>query len=138
MRENEERLRFALRASNAGVWEWDMRTNGNVWSETLWDLYGLEPQSCEPTFDAWMQTVHPDDRDAVAGMIREASAEGKEFTFEWRRRDKTGSTLAHGARRSHAAGDRPGLSRYIGVVIDITARKRAEMDLMISSGASRP
>ncbi len=37
------RLRLALDAAQAGMWEWDLRTNKNFWSEELWTLYGLEP-----------------------------------------------------------------------------------------------
>ena len=38
-----DRLGLALNAANAGIWEWDIRTNDNIWSEELWALYGLEP-----------------------------------------------------------------------------------------------
>ena len=38
--ESEDRLRLAHDAANSGAWEWDLRTNENVWSEELWKVYG--------------------------------------------------------------------------------------------------
>ena len=43
LEESEERLRLSLDSSDAGMWEWDLRTNRNVWSTEIWRLYGLKP-----------------------------------------------------------------------------------------------
>ena len=53
--QSEERLRLALDAADAGTWEWDLKNNQNVWSEELWKLYGLEPHSRVPSYDAWRE-----------------------------------------------------------------------------------
>lgn len=37
--------------------KWDLGTNENFWSDELWALYGLEPHSCEPSYEAWRQTI---------------------------------------------------------------------------------
>jgi DNA-binding response OmpR family regulator len=58
-----QRLHFALRAAKAGTWEWDLQTQKNYWSEELWGLYNLEPYCCEPSYDTWLQSIHPDDRE---------------------------------------------------------------------------
>ena len=76
VRLSEQRLRLAQEAANAGTWEWDLRTNENFWSEELWKLYGLEPNSCKPSYETWRQTIHPDDRQRPSMQCRKRRATG--------------------------------------------------------------
>jgi PAS domain-containing protein len=70
--ESERRLRLSLAAADAGAWEWDLRTGENTWSDELWGLYGLERDGREPSYDAWLASVWPDDRAAVQGQLSAA------------------------------------------------------------------
>jgi len=129
LRASEERLRYGLRAANAGAWDWDPATNSNVWSDEAWRLYGLEPHSCEPTFAVWQDTIHPDDRRQVIRSVSEAVATGSEFSVEWRTREAGDAQrwlMSRGGPMRH-----PDLvtERYTGVVIDITDRKRSEQKI---------
>ena len=126
LRESEERLRVALTAADAGAWEWDLATNANVWSDQLWRLYGLDPHCCEPSFDAWRQTIHPDDRVAIARAVAEAVTAGRELCIEWRIRAPDGTLRWLMSRGGPIASADPAKPRYIGVVFDITAEKRQE------------
>lgn len=126
VRASEERLRLALLAANAGIWEWDLETGENFWSEELWSLYGIEPHSCEPSYDAWCGTIHPDDRERTEQTALEASRSGTELHAEWRVRGPDGGErwLMSRGRPLFDPYGKP--TRYRGVVIDITERKRAE------------
>ncbi len=62
---SEERLRLAQEAAHAGTWEWDLTTNENFWSDQLWRLYGLDQNSCQASYQTWLEIIHPDDRDQV-------------------------------------------------------------------------
>jgi PAS domain S-box-containing protein len=129
--DGEKRLHLALDAAKGGVWEWDLQTNKNIWSEELWKVYGLEPHSCEPSFDAWMQTVHPDDRAAVEQAAGEAARTGTELMAEWRvAANQDGSEhwlMSRGQSLRNADGQ---VVRMVGTVLDITERKRAEQALL--------
>ena len=46
----ERQLAVAQQITHIGSWEWDVRTNVVSWSDELYRIYGLEPQSCEITF----------------------------------------------------------------------------------------
>jgi PAS domain-containing protein len=81
---SEARLRLALDSSDAGMWEWDLRTNRNLWSEELWRLYGLKPHSCEPSYDSWRATIHPDDRKMAEKTVQEAVGNGTAISLEYR------------------------------------------------------
>ncbi|MGC8603078.1 MAG: PAS domain-containing hybrid sensor histidine kinase/response regulator, partial [Desulfomonilaceae bacterium] len=124
------RLSLALEAARAGTWDWDLRTNQIDWSEELWRLYGLEPNSVQPSYDTWLMTVHFNDRARIDCLVRECVSRNAELEGEWRIRDNE-----KGARWLFARGkpvlDATGHAvRYVGVVIDITDRKRAEEDLL--------
>ena len=126
LRGSEERLRYALRAANAGAWEWDRATNSNIWSDEAWKLYGLEPDFCEPTLAAWLDTIHPDDRDAVVRSVSEAVAAGREIEAEWRTRESGNAQRWLMTRGGPMHYDDHLAPRYTGVVIDITDRKKSE------------
>ncbi|HTY91865.1 MAG TPA: PAS domain S-box protein [Methanocella sp.] len=130
--ESDARLRLALDSADAGMWEWDLCTNRDVWSEELWRLYGLQPHCCEPSYAAWLSVIHPDDREMAGRTLREAAGKGIELNFEYRVLDGNGKVrwLMSRGRPLLDAGGR--LVRYIGIVIDITDRKRAEEALRVS------
>ena len=89
---------------------------------------GLEPGSFEPSYEKWLQTVHPDDRQGADRIVQEAAA-GTELNAEWRVIDRNGAVrwlLARGRPLADSGGK---LARYIGIVMDITDRKRAEEEL---------
>ncbi|HEY6558016.1 MAG TPA: PAS domain-containing protein, partial [Polyangiaceae bacterium] len=58
----QHHLAAAQQITHIGSWEWDLGTNIVTWSDELYRIYGLEPQSCSVTFDAFLSRVHPDDR----------------------------------------------------------------------------
>ncbi|MGA2148665.1 MAG: CHASE3 domain-containing protein [Bryobacteraceae bacterium] len=125
-RTSEQRLRMALDAADAGAWEWNLQTNQDVWSEELWKVYGLEPHSCEPSYEAWRRILHPDDRKRAEQAVTEAARAGGDLNVEFRVCDRNGAQrwlLARAQPLRDAAGR---AIRYIGIVLDITRRKQAE------------
>ncbi len=126
LRESEERLRLAYDGAHAGAWEWDLRTNENVWSEELWKVYGLEPHSVKPSYEAWRQLIHPEDRQRAERAAQEAARNGAALEVEFRVRDRDATErwlLARGRPLRDAAGQ---TVRFTGIVVDITDRRRAE------------
>lgn len=129
IRENEARLRMALDAAKAGTWEWDLATHRNIWSDEVFRLYGLAPGSCEPSFASWLDTVHPDDRETATTAAIAAEHHQSELNVEWRVNDPTGAErwlMSRGKPDFDADGH---ARRYLGIVLDITERKRAETEL---------
>jgi PAS domain S-box-containing protein len=129
LRASEARLRLAQVAAKAGAWEWDIQTNGNFWSDELWKLYGLEPHSCEASYDAWLATVHPDDREKTAQAVQEAARVGAELFAEWRMQDRDGTERWMMSRGQPMRDARGRVVRYIGIVVDITERRQMETEL---------
>jgi len=125
LRAERERLHLALDAGNTGIWEWDVRTNENFWSEEVWALQGTD-RSCVPSFEAWLQAVVPEDRPIARQAALEAARQGTPYAVEFRVRPAGGGErwlLTRGRPRFDANGR---VARYIGIALDITARKKAE------------
>ena len=132
VRETKDRLHLALKAAKAGAWEWDLRTNENTWSEELFEVYGLEPHSCKPSFEAWRDTIVPDDQAEAVRAVQEAARAGAGLNVEWRVKDRAGRERWL-MSRGEALRDRDGaVVRYAGIVLDVTERKRAEEERRLS------
>ncbi len=138
LRESELRTRLAHEAAKAGTWELRLSDNRSQWSENIWHLYGLKPGECTPSFEAWASSIHPTDRERAKKALRDAVATSQEYEVQWRVNLPEGEPerwlLSRGRPNAGANGDP---ERYIGVVIDITERKRAEEALRKAEKAER-
>ena len=125
LRLSETRLRMAQEAASVGTWEWDLRTGKNSWSDNLWPMYHLDRASIEASYDSWLESVQPTDRETVAAAIETASLAGEPFETEWRVNTSDGSErwlLSRGKPMRDENGD---VLRYLGAVIDVTDERRA-------------
>ncbi len=119
-------LTQALESARAGVWEWSLNTGANIWSDETWRLYGLEKGSRTPSFELWMSTIHPDDRDTALHAVTKAADNESELNVEYRIYSPNGS-LRWLMSRGKPLYDQFGKAeRYIGTIIDITERKKIE------------
>ncbi|HEX8389531.1 MAG TPA: EAL domain-containing protein [Sphingomonas sp.] len=128
LRESEERLRLAVRATGLGIWDFDARTGVRQWSDELRSLLGL-PADVAPDRDVYMSLIHPADRPEVAERFARAMRGDVDHRFrgEYRiRRADTGeerwiSTDGHVVRDD---ADRP--VRVMVTLRDVTESRRAQ------------
>ena len=124
LREREAHLNMALAASDMGLWECERDTGDIYWSPECMKMFGIDCFS--PTPDTLARVVHPDDAARVRSSVRQALADGKEQTVEFRvvRPD---AQVVWILARSQVQCDKAGKPlRLIGIAQDITERKRAE------------
>lgn len=127
LRLSEERRSLALEAAQAGTWEWDLATNKNIWSDELWQLYGLTRFSCDPAYDEWLKIVHPGDLSTTEKVIRDAVRSSVDFNVEWRIKPTDNGSERWLLTRGRPFKDVHGhATRYLGTVIDITEQKQSE------------
>jgi two-component system CheB/CheR fusion protein len=88
---NEARLKLAMEVTKIGVWEWNLETGENTWSDQIWGLYGLTASACKASYDGWLQSVVPADRETVAAAVQAAADDGTEINIEWRVNTADGS-----------------------------------------------
>jgi len=126
IRKSRAYLVEAQRISHLGNWNWDIVNNELGWSEEIYRIFGLTPQEFETTYEAFLNSVHPDDREFVKKSVDEALYEGKPYTIEHR------IILPDGTERivyekAEVTFDEAGKAiRMIGTVQDITERKEIE------------
>ena len=122
-----EHLHMALAAGNMGTWEWHVDSGEVVWSPMLEAIHGQPHGSFDGTFEAYQRDIHPDDRDRVIATIQ-ATLTGRSHDLEYRIVLPDGSIRwleAHG----HLVRDAEGKPlRLVGVCMDVTARKLAELE----------
>ena len=127
LRESEERMRLAADAANLGIWEWDLG-NDEVWATNARRALLGWPASGKITFEDFISRVHPDDRNRIREIIDDAIDEGKDFDSEYRLVLPDGMVRWMATRGSvHFDKDRRP-ARVLGISIDITARKQAEIE----------
>ena len=128
LRDVEERWRFALESTRAGVWDLDIPANQILLSRRCKDMLGYADEEIGTDMDEWAQRVHPDDRAAlIAARQQLFDGTSDTFTHEHRKRCKDGSWKWVQARGMVVARDAARLPlRVIGTYLDISERKQAE------------
>jgi PAS domain S-box-containing protein len=128
LRESERRLKLSLAAGHAGTWEWRIKEDKLIWSDEYYDLYGMAPGDLDPTLDNFILCVHPDDRDRILAEMSEVLQERKDAELEFRFiRGGCAERWAHSS--AQLTLDESGEPEVlVGIMIDITERKQAEME----------
>jgi PAS domain S-box-containing protein len=129
LRLNEARLREAQGIAHFGNWDWDIVKNVLIWSDEIYRIFGLEPQQFGATYEAFLNSVHPEDRELVERSVNEALCDGRFYNIDHRIVWPDGSVrVVH--ERAEVTFDEAGKPiRMIGTVHDITERKQAEEEL---------
>lgn len=131
LRENEQRLATAQELAHLGSWELDLADNSLVWSDEVYSIFGLEPREFPASYAVFLEAVHPDDRAAVdaaySGSIREGR-DGYEIEHRVVRR-KSGEIRIVYEKCHHIRDGSGRIVKSVGMVQDITERKKAEEEL---------
>jgi PAS domain S-box-containing protein len=122
----DERLELVLATSGTGFWEWDIRGGGLTWSEAIYRQHGIDPTTSAPSYEGYLDTIHPDDRAAFQSTIDEVLASGSSFSHEFRLLWADGSIhWTHGVGRVFR-DVRGAPIRMVGTGTDITEARRLE------------
>ena len=127
IKKNEKMLKASQAMAHMGSFEWDIQKNKVLWSDELYRIYGLEPGAFGASFEAFLEYIHPSDRENVRAKIEHCLVTHEPFQMEERvvRADNEMRILAtKGELILHKETKRP--VRLVGVCQDITDRVRAE------------
>ena len=127
LRVSEERISLAAESAKLGMWVWDIRRH-DIWAnEKCRSLLGFKPN--EPiNFQEFIDRVHPEDREAMRQTVLRSLETRVEFDTEYRLLPDSGVCWI--GSQGHATFDHQNRAvRVLGVSIDITARKLAELEL---------
>ena len=125
LRESEERFRLAIQQGKMFAYEWDATTDVVVRSAESAQILGID-ETTQLTGQQVLANVHPDDRERLKAAISELTPETPNLEISYRIARPDG-TLLWVERNSRAHFDERGrMLRIVGMVADVTERKRAE------------
>ena len=124
---SEAYLAEAQRLSHTGSFGWKPSTGNIIWSEETFRIFQYD-RSTKPTVELILQRVHPEDTARVKQIIERAMKDGKDFEHEHRLVMPDG-TVKHVHVVAHAGRDQSGETEFVGAVMDVTERKKAEEKL---------
>ncbi len=138
LQRSEERLRRGLAAAQTGTWEWDLASGWIAWTDEVYRLFGLKRTDFDGTFAAVLKMVVAGDRERMQLEIDQelrhpAGAYHSEMRVLW-----PDQSVHWIESRGEVRRDSSGKSVMLaGTVVDVTARKRAELDLRSSEESLR-
>lgn len=127
LRESDELLQIALRASGMGLWAWDAETNHVMRSEDVYRMIGRTAKTLgEESLRVWLEIVHPEDREMVWNQIMECHDRGGSYRHAYRVFLPDGSMRWLETQGCAQMGSDGRLKRIVGVVADVTQRRNTE------------
>ncbi len=120
------RVAAAQGLANMGDYDWNITANTNEWSDQLYRIYGLEPQSLDMNYEEFMSRIHPDDRERIAAVHAEAYASGDTYQMIERIVRPDGEVRYLSSNGEVIVDDEGKPVRMRGTCIDITDRVLAE------------
>jgi diguanylate cyclase (GGDEF)-like protein/PAS domain S-box-containing protein len=122
-------LAEAQAISQVGSWDWDIASGAVWWSDELYRIAGVEPESFQPTFESFLELVHPDERGRVKDIVDAACESRGRLDYECRIVRADGTTRVIQALGDCVVGDDGVLRKLIGTCQDVTDRKILEQEI---------
>jgi PAS domain S-box-containing protein len=128
LRRSESSLAEAQRISHLGNWDLDLRANSLSWSDEIYRIFGLQPREFGATYEAFLNSVHPDDLEHVKGAVNRALQASEPYSIDHRIVLPDGTVrVVH--EQAEVLCDASGQAiRMVGTVQDITERKQIEKE----------
>jgi len=122
-------LAEAQRVAHIGNWEWNIQTNETYWSDEIHRIFGTTPQTFVGTYEAFLEMIHPDDRDIVKDAINMDLNERAKAVCNHRIVRSDGSVREVHEIFEMISDDTGKAIRMIGIVQDVTERNQTEREL---------
>ncbi|MEI7430830.1 MAG: response regulator [Betaproteobacteria bacterium] len=125
-----QRLLMATDSAKLGVWDWNVRDDTMLWDDRMYELYGVARENSPNTIEAWVNGLHPEDKERALAECQAALQGEKDFDTSFRvlhSSDEVRHIKANGLVIRGADGQ---AERMLGINVDITARKHQEAELL--------
>ncbi len=128
LKRHKDLLARSQEIAHVGSWEMDLTQNILTWSDEVYRIFGLEPQEFAATYEAFLNRVHPDDREAVSEAYEGSIRDGRDqYEIEHRIVRKNNGEIRHVHERCDHIRDESGqIVKSIGMVQDITEQRESE------------
>ena len=127
LRRNEARLTLALEAASMGTWDWDLPSGEMSWSPETHRILGDPRHVRTPSFDSFLELLHPADRDRVSRTMTDAIERDSSYETEFRVAGNCDVERWVMGKGKALRNGKP--LRMLGVFVDFTERHRVESEL---------
>ncbi|MET0050959.1 MAG: EAL domain-containing protein, partial [Candidatus Thiodiazotropha sp.] len=135
VREQTRELAEAQRISKLGSWVLDIAENRLSWSEEIYRIFEIDHAQFEASYEAFLKTVHPQDREAVDRAYMESLETRQPYKINHRLQFPDGR-IKWVIEQCETSFNEDGTPlKSIGTIQDITERKHAERQLALSQYA---
>ena len=126
LRRSEAFLAEGQRISRTGSWAWNVATGEVSWSAEHFRIFGLDPNATTPSYTAFADQIHPEDRATFEKTLQKAVRDGSDFECDFRIVTPDGVTkYVHSLGRVSA--NCTDHTEFIGTVMDVTERSASAL-----------
>ncbi|HWX91311.1 MAG TPA: AAA family ATPase, partial [Terriglobales bacterium] len=125
LRRSEAYLAEGEKISHTASWAWNVATGEAYWSQEHFRIFGFDPEKAMPSYQMFLQRIHPEDRRRAEQTIDRAVRERSDFEQEYRLVLPDGS-IKYVHTVGHPVVNESGVFEFIGTAMDVTDLKRAE------------
>ncbi len=124
--DSQDRLNMAVDAADAGTWRWAAMDGKIYWSSKIYKMLGCLPSQLKPSYNAWLASVHPDDREMFEDAFNNLQVDHEELDIEYRIVRPSGALrwMRIVGRTGFDYEDNPTV--FYGLQIDISRYKKLE------------
>ena len=136
MQRRDALLQKAEQLGGLASWNWDVQEDQGYWSDNLYRMVGMEPQSVTPNQVLFMQVIHPDDRERIAKVHQAALKSDtnlgvNDYQDDFRLMRADGMITAVHARIVVEYDSGGNATKMSGILLDITERQQIQKELRI-------
>jgi two-component system sensor histidine kinase UhpB len=129
LREQRALLSEAQKLAGLGWWEWTPESGRLVWSEELYRIYGVSPETFKPSFESHLEHVHPEDREHSGAMMARALIDGRGYSTN-ERIVRPGGEVRYLRSQVEVVRDEHGKPiKVLGASLDFTEQRHSETAL---------
>jgi len=129
LRRTQQNFNLAMQAARMGYWSWDLQTGEISWSKNLEFFHGKPNGDFKGTFEDFLASVHPEDRKEVEAKLWESLRTATDYRLEFRVQWPDQSVHWMDARGQVFYSEDETPLQILGLLIDVTERKKAEENL---------
>jgi diguanylate cyclase (GGDEF)-like protein/PAS domain S-box-containing protein len=123
-----QRLSLATAIAKVGVWDWELATDVHTWDATMSAMYGFQATD-RINYKKWSSSVYAEDLPRVEAELRRTIKEKREGSGDFRIVVGNGTVKNISFAEKVVLDQSANVVRVIGVNVDITERRAAEMAL---------
>ncbi len=125
LKQSERRLAEAQQVAHIGSWERDLRTNEVTWSDELYNLFGLQKNEIDLSYQQFLKLLVPQEVERIRALVEEAIRERRHFSCEYRITRPDGSVRVLHDRGGVVLNDVGEPIRLVGTAQDVTELRQA-------------